>query len=182
MFCERTVINIGHVACQWWRTAFSRRRPLSTRTAACSRTMPLASDAVAFFCLSSLGTRNLGTRALEYVLSLEWPSCWTLTRRRRHAFRLTRLFRLPRWPLQSHTLFLERHILAPTCCLPTKDGCTTCKGHSKKRFMMHLFVQLISIMSSWTSRQQSDGDPLYLTRGQSDDGHVYDCEDRVACR
>ena len=47
MFCEHTVINIRHVACQWRGTAFSRRRPLPARTAACSRTLPLASDAVA---------------------------------------------------------------------------------------------------------------------------------------
>ena len=37
MFGERTVINIGHVACRWRGTAFSRIRPLPTRTSACSR-------------------------------------------------------------------------------------------------------------------------------------------------
>ena len=47
MFCERTVINIRHVAYPWRGTAFSRRRPLLTPTDACSRTLPLASDAVA---------------------------------------------------------------------------------------------------------------------------------------
>ena len=48
MFCERTVINKRYMACWWRETAFSRRRPLLTQTAACSRTLQLGSDAVAF--------------------------------------------------------------------------------------------------------------------------------------
>ena len=48
MFCEDTVINIGHVARQWRGTAFSRRWPAPDGTLACSRALPLASDAAAF--------------------------------------------------------------------------------------------------------------------------------------
>ena len=54
MFCERTVLNIKHVACWWRGTAFSPPNP----TAACSRTLPLARDLVAFFCLWLLSTHN----------------------------------------------------------------------------------------------------------------------------
>ena len=65
MFCERTIINIRHVACWWRGTAFSRRRPPVTHAAACSRSLPVASDAVAFlmpvvaerthFCVAGMG-------------------------------------------------------------------------------------------------------------------------------
>ena len=51
MFCERTVINRRHVACQRRGPAFSRGQPPPTRTAACSCALPLASDAVACFLL-----------------------------------------------------------------------------------------------------------------------------------
>ena len=47
-FCERRVINIRHVACQWPGTTVSRGWPHPARAAASSRTLPLASDAVAF--------------------------------------------------------------------------------------------------------------------------------------
>ena len=48
-FYERTVINIWHVVCWCRATALWRRRPPPTRAASCSRALPLASDAVAFF-------------------------------------------------------------------------------------------------------------------------------------
>ena len=70
MFCT-CFANARQSTLGTWRgTAFSRRRPLPTRTAACSRTLPLAGDAVAFFCLSSPGTRNSSSREFESSLSL----------------------------------------------------------------------------------------------------------------
>ena len=48
MSCERTEINVRHVACRWRGPAFWRGRLPPNRTAACSRTLPLASDVVAF--------------------------------------------------------------------------------------------------------------------------------------
>ena len=70
MFCERTLINIEHVACQWRGTSFSlvdvRYRPEQPRVRAhCRWRVAPSAPSCFFFCLSSLGTRNFGTRALE---------------------------------------------------------------------------------------------------------------------
>ena len=71
MFCERTFTNFGHVTCRCRGTAFSRGRPPPSRAAACSRTLPLASDAVATHLLVVTEHRhNSASRSLESTVSL----------------------------------------------------------------------------------------------------------------
>ena len=60
MFCERTVTNIRHVACQWRGTAVSRRRPLPIRTAHCRwrlsrRFLPVVTEHTQF-CVAGTGS------------------------------------------------------------------------------------------------------------------------------
>ena len=58
MFCDRTVINIRHVACWSRGTAFSRKVEIPSQPAVCSRAVPLASEAVAFMLPVVTGHRQ----------------------------------------------------------------------------------------------------------------------------
>ena len=74
MFCERMVINTFGT----WHASRSRMDGrYQPEPAACSRTLPMASDAVACLGLSSQGTRKFGIRAVESFLPFsKLPRKW----------------------------------------------------------------------------------------------------------
>ena len=82
-FFKRTVFNIEHVACQWRGTAFSGRRPLPTLTGACSRTLLLASDAVALF-RHHWAHATLGLGHWNCGCNLGWGPARCVNPQRRH--------------------------------------------------------------------------------------------------